>query len=316
MTEKNTMDGLFEAWFDISNEMGKAWAEAASAGGEQVAKAYRKWTESTADMGRLMAGAMAGDPAAAKEIARSWERWSEEMSRNLSALPGADRAALRELQEAWNKGYDRMRGLMTEQAMAQMRMVSRMGLRSGTGSGDSIPSAPDIPGTGMAKAASDYWMGHYQEAMARTTRAMEDGGDAAQRGREVFDIWSGFYSGLLKEVMATSDYARAMGAMRDASMDAIKRSRDSTEASLRSMGVPTRSDMDEVHRALKELAMDVKDIRSGMRRLEGGAALTPGRPKASGRGGAKGRSKAHARRSAIAGASTSGARDRDATEEP
>ena len=302
MTETNPMEGLMEAWFDLSNEMGRAWAVAAGAGGKEVARAYRKWTESTAEMGRLVTSMMAGDPAAANSIARSWERWSEEVSRAIRDVPGADPAAMRDLQESWRKGYDRMSRLMTDSAMAQMRMVSRMGLSpEPEGPTASMPALADMPGMGMSRATSDYWMDHYQEAMDRATRALEGEGDAAGKGREVFNVWSDFYSGLLKQVMATPDYARTMGAARDAGMDAIKRSREASEAALKAMGAPTRSDMDEVHRALKDLSMDMKELRSDLRRSGrasiggGGTARGKGKGKATTQGRGKGRAKGKGR---------------------
>jgi len=186
-------------------------------------------------MGRLVTSMMAGDPAAANSIARSWERWSRRCrgrSGTSRGRPGRDAGPPGVLEEGLRPDVR----LMTDSAMAQMRMVSRMGLSP-------EPEGPTASMRRWRHAGHGHVQGHLRLLDGPLPGGHGPGhacprgrGDAAGRARGVQRLVR-LLLGLLKQVMATPT-TRAPWAPARRGMDAIKRSREASEAASRPWARP------------------------------------------------------------------------------
>ena len=177
---------------------------------------------------------------------------------------------LRNLQETWARNSIRITELLTEQmgrsVSSQMEGVARAsetaGRTYGPAAGKETQEMAELT-TIMAR----YWADNYAKVLKKTQGILEDDADVTTKARLINDEWFGFTSDMLKEVMRTAAFSRWMGNVRDTDLDIQKQTRTLVEDGLRSMGVPTRTDMEEVQRNLKDLQMEMRALA---KRVEGG----------------------------------------------
>jgi hypothetical protein len=116
---------------------------------------------------------------------------------------------------------------------------------------DSMPTGEDwIDGVEGYGEAYEVWMDAAEEMSERTAAAAE-GEDVAPT--EFRDIWLQSANEAFKEVMGTSAFAAANGQLVNAMMEMRDQVDDVSEDTLAQLGMPTRSDVDEVGERLVEL---------------------------------------------------------------
>jgi len=277
-----------EAWFALSEEMGKQLSGMARAPDKAVRDVFQTWTGLSAEMSRGMLEAMGASPGGYAGVVRAWSEWSDRVSERLSSAQaaGSDSSGLRDLQETWSRTSARVGALLSRQlAMGVPDQVERVAKAAEV----AARAAGPVAGRGARDSAelsatvARYWAEHYGKMMESTQGILGEEADPMAKARKVNDLWSDFTSDMMKQVMRTPAFSRWMGSVRDADLDAIKRTRESFEEGLRGWGLPTRSDVEEVQRTLKDLQMEVRSLRS---MVDGG---TPRRRSAARRAPAKGR---------------------------
>jgi hypothetical protein len=116
---------------------------------------------------------------------------------------------------------------------------------------DSMPSESELSeGVEGYGDAYEVWMDAAEQMFERTTAAAE-GEDVAVT--EFRDIWLQSANEAFKEVMGTSAFAAANGQLVNAMMEMREEADEIGEDTLAQLGMPTRSDIEEVGERLIEL---------------------------------------------------------------
>jgi Poly(R)-hydroxyalkanoic acid synthase subunit (PHA_synth_III_E) len=209
-----------------------------------------------------------GEPGAYASMRKTWSEWSDKMTEQLSKASGSDRSSVKDIQDAWARNATKINKLLTEQATRQASaQMDRFAKASETQakalkstSSKDVSDMSDLTTT-MAK----YWADNYSNVVGSIQGIIEGEGDASGKSKRIYDAWSGFTSDMMKQVMRTAAFSKWMGSMRDADLDAMAQARQLTEETLRAMGSPTKSDMDEVQRSLKELTMELRSLKQSLK---------------------------------------------------
>ncbi len=112
--------------------------------------------------------------------------------------------------------------------------------------------------------AYQVWMDAAEQMVGRTNDAIE----GEEVGVEDFrDIWLNSANEAFKEVMGTTAFAAATGDTLDQVFDAQQQATETAEATLRSLGMPTESDVEEVGERLVELERRQHDVENKLDRI-------------------------------------------------
>jgi Ca2+-dependent lipid-binding protein len=116
---------------------------------------------------------------------------------------------------------------------------------------DSIPTEAELASSVEGyNEAYEVWMDATEEMFDRTADAAEGEEVSVTEFR---DIWLQSANEAFKEVMGTSAFAAANGQLVNAMMEMREQVDDISEDTLTQLGMPTRSDIDEVGERLVEL---------------------------------------------------------------
>ena len=280
MTDKQgQIEGLTEAWFTLSEEMGRQWSQMTGPKAKDTGEILGTWMEYSNAMGREMLELNRGEPGAYASMRKTWSEWSDKMTEQLTKASHSDRSNVQDIQDAWARNATKINKLLSEQATrqasAQMDRFAKASEMQGKAlkstSSKDVSDMSDLTTT-MAK----YWADNYSNVVGSIQGIIEGEGDASGKSKRIYEAWSGFSADMMKEVMRTPAFSKWMGSMRDADLDAMAQARQLTEETLRAMGSPTKSDMDEVQKALKELTMELRSLKQRAKADVKGAS----RPKA------------------------------------
>lgn len=287
-TDRGRIEELLEAWFALSEDMGRQWSQLAGAPGKDVREILNAWTDLSVEMGRGMVDLMEGSPGAYTGVGRTWSEWSERIAEQLSRARSSspDAKGLRALQEAWARNSVRITKLLGEQ-MAKGVSDQMEGMARAARAVDRTVGPMTGAGTkDMAELTSTmarFWADHYAKVVQDAQEILAGDEDAMAKARKVNDAWFTFSSDMMRQVMRTGAFSRWMGDVRDADLDLMRRTRDAAEEGLRNAGMPTRTDMEEVQRSIKDLRMELRSLRQA---VEGRPGATGGRGGAARKGSA------------------------------
>ena len=282
MTDKQgQIEGLTEAWFTLSEEMGRQWSQMTGSKAKDAKDIFGTWMEYSNEMGRTLIELNRGEPGAYASTRKAWSEWNERMTEQLSKA-GSDMPGMKDMQDAWARNATRINKLLAEQSTGQLsaqmdkyaKATEKQAAAFKPMSSKDVQDVADLTTT-MAK----YWADNYTNVVGSIQGIIEGEGDASGKSKRIYDAWSGFTSDMMKEVMRTAAFSKWMGNLRDTDLDYMLQTRRLNEEALRSMGSPTRSDMEEVQKSLKELTMELRSLKQ---------SLNVGSPKAKGDSKAKG----------------------------
>jgi len=157
----------------------------------------------------------------------------------------------KEIQDEWEQLVENMNDAVA-QSMEQNMEASAAFMESWADAMDDSVPEEDVLASGLEgySGAYEVWMDAAEEMFERTT----DGAEGEEIALTEFrDIWLQSANEAFKEVMGTSAFAAANGQLVNAMMDMRQQADEVGEETLAELGMPTRSDLDEVAERLVEL---------------------------------------------------------------
>ena len=288
MTDRQgQIEGLMEAWFTLSEEMGRQWAKMTGPKAADVGDLLGTWMEYSTVMGRTMLELNRGEPGAYASARRTWSEWSDRMTEQLSKASGPDRPGVKDLQDAWARSATLMSKALAEQATERVSAQMDQFAKASEAQGKALRSisSKDVQDVAdMTTTMAKFWAENYAKVVGSIQGIIEGEGDASSKSKRIYEEWNGFTSDMMKQVMRTAAFSKWMGGMRDTDLDAMLQARRMGEEALRAMGSPTRTDMEEVQRSLKDVTMELRSLKQSI------DAKGAGRPRTKGAGRPKGRS--------------------------
>jgi len=266
--KQGQIESLTEAWFTLSEEMGRQWSQMTGPKAKDAVEILGTWMEYSNEMGREMLELNRGEPGAYASMRKTWSEWSDRMTEQLSKASGSDRSSVRDIQDAWARNATKINKLLSEQATRQASaQMDRFAKASETqGKALKSTSSKDVQDmSDLTTTMAKYWADNYSNVVGSIQGIIEEEGDASSKSKRIYDAWSGFTSDMMKQVMRTAAFSKWMGGVRDTDLDAMVQARRMGEETLRAMGSPTRSDMDEVQKSLKELTMELRSLKQSLK---------------------------------------------------
>jgi polyhydroxyalkanoate synthase subunit PhaE len=105
---------------------------------------------------------------------------------------------------------------------------------------------------------------HTYEKMLRELVEKGERGESVTTLRDLFDLWIDMGEAAYGELFATDGFAELQARLVNASMQYQMRSRELQEELLKAMGQPTRTEIDQVHRHVYDLRVEVRYMKRDM----------------------------------------------------
>lgn len=108
---------------------------------------------------------------------------------------------------------------------------------------------------------------HAVEALMRKLVDMGERGERVKTLRQIFDLWADTVDGVYYELFSSEDFATLQGRFVNASMEYRKRRSDLVDEAMASAGLPGRKEIDQIHRHIHDLRVDLRFLRREVRTL-------------------------------------------------
>lgn len=281
MPNPNPTEGWLSGWQTMQQQFARAWQDAAgsAAAGAPLAEGFEAWAKlaGAADSGsdavdRMVAGArqmvqmMQGAlSAAAGKAAPAGSDWASAISSAIGGLGPQDNPMLDALRQAAGEGARGFEHLFADFAAAAAPLRQ------------DFQSLMHLPAFGYAREAQERQQrfalaldeyraqfDHYNRLMADASRralekveaklaAHSEPGRQLKSFRALYDLWIDAAEEGYAEVALSSEFRQAYGALVNAQMAVRRHVQQEVERSAAALGMPTRTELDAVHRKLAEL---------------------------------------------------------------
>ncbi|HET6522300.1 MAG TPA: poly(R)-hydroxyalkanoic acid synthase subunit PhaE [Geminicoccaceae bacterium] len=122
---------------------------------------------------------------------------------------------------------------------------------------------------------AQIWLHAYQTFQADLQRAAAEGKSVGS-GRELLERWTATANATLLKAQRDDDFLAAQRRLLEAVLASRTREREIVEAQAEALGLPTRTEMDDVHRTLQEVK---RELRALKRQLAAEAAAKEDAPR-------------------------------------
>lgn len=115
-------------------------------------------------------------------------------------------------------------------------------------------------GSEFGGLVSQVWLQAWQTFMADLQQSTAEG-KPIQSGRELIERWTATANGALLKAQREGDFLAAQRRLLDAILSSRTKEREIVEAQAEALGMPTRSEMDDVHRTLQEVKRELRALK-------------------------------------------------------
>lgn len=246
------------------DELGKRWRELY----DQQAELARSWVDGQARLAGTLAAAVPGEraEAEAEAMAELWRSWLA-LGGSLGAMPGTGGP-----------------GTIAGETLGRFLDPVSLALVGGSQVGETIRRLTEGPrladlGAVERRAAKvmQLWLavqqrarayeavvaGAWMEANKRFATEFQErvrAGTAPTRPKEALKLWLDVANRTLLETHRSAPFLEAQGELLRRGMDFLLAEREMVESLVEPAGVPTRSEIDEVHRSVQELKRRVRTL--------------------------------------------------------
>lgn len=109
----------------------------------------------------------------------------------------------------------------------------------------------------------DVWVRAFEELM-RELVSSEEKGETVQNWRQFLQVWSSVFDRAFAQTFRSSDALEIQGKFLNAGMTYRLHQQQLMEVFLKMNDLPTRSEVDEVHRSIYELRKEIKSLKKAL----------------------------------------------------
>jgi class III poly(R)-hydroxyalkanoic acid synthase PhaE subunit len=313
MPTSNLNDAWLAGWQALQGQFAKAWKDAASAaapqapvqegfemwarlagGGDSGNEALDRMVAGARQMVQMMQGALS---AAAGKAAPTGSDWASAISSALGGLGPQDNPMLDAMRQAAGEGARGFEHLFADFAAAAAPLRQ------------DFQALMHLPAFGYAResqerqqrfalALDEYraQFDHYNRLMADASRralekveaklaAHSEPGRQLKSFRALYDLWIDAAEEGYAEVALSSEFRHAYGALVNAQMAVRRHVQQEVERSAAALGMPTRTEIDAVHRKLAEMKRRLAELEhaGALAKVDAAAPADVAQPEAPGR---------------------------------
>ena len=226
---KKEYDELLKIWINYSNEMKKNFNKLLTGRETASADIYKTWMNYTENIGKWFSKLMSSEDITYNKLYNLWITNTEDMSKSFVHLFMEGMKKQYELYELWIDGI-------------KLESIKKFGINEIT----------DI--------FSKYF-GEISEKITKTSiDALKGDTDYIQKYKEIYGYLIDSYSKMYKEILKTTGFTSLMGHTINQYLDAKNLITKYTEEYLKSIGIPTQSNINAIYEKIQILATEINNL--------------------------------------------------------
>jgi hypothetical protein len=237
---------------------------------------YKSWTELSDKMGKQMFSGALGDEAIYKNLYNSWKECSERLNTDLGKVTKSDDKTYTEFLDYWSKYSekfsDQLSDYMREGLKEQYELYElwmdpfEKSALEGSKSGD-IPSIFNKYWLDVFNRFNEFYL--KQEPFSLSQGEYTEPGEGVYKQyEEMHNYWLNTSQKMLDEVMRSSAYGNFLAQAINSSMDSRKMMENIMMQNLKSFGIPTKTELEEIRWELKNITTQLDELNQTIREIK------------------------------------------------
>lgn len=113
----------------------------------------------------------------------------------------------------------------------------------------------------------EAWLEATSQALKKSLEAVAPAEESSPLPYEIYDLWVNTYAKMFTEAMNTPLFAATVGQYLDSVLELKKGLDHATGKTMKALGLPTRSDLDEIYQRLVSLERKLHELAKQIREL-------------------------------------------------
>lgn len=266
-TVKDNVKNVADFWSTFSSEMESRLGQLFEKSAVDYQDIYNNWTDLSEIMGKQMMNVAMGDETPWKNLYHSWKEYSEQMNMNIGKMPKKDDKMHNDFLSYWKEYSDKFNDHLTtlfRESFKEQYELYELWMDAFGKSVENSSKAGDIP-----SIVNKYWLemfSRYQELYSQkgsTSKTGQPGtGDQmVKQYEDMYNTWVATSQKMLDEIMRSPSFGNFLAKSINSSMDARKMAENMMRQNIKNLGIPTRTELEEIRTELKNVStrLDVLD---------------------------------------------------------
>ena len=270
---KENVENLTNLWSDFSAQMEDKLHDLFESSTTEYKDIYKNWTDISEKMSKQMLEFTTGNEGIYKNLYNSWKEYSERLNADLVKVTKADDKSHSEFLDFWSNYSenfnDKLSELMRDGLKEQYELYElwmdtfAKSATEGSKSGD-IPSIVNKYRLDAFNRFQDFYS---KKPSADKDEQLQPGEQFYKQYEEIYDYWINTSQKMLDEVMRSPAYGNFLAQSINSSMDSRKFIENMMIQNLKSMGIPTMNELEEIRIELKNLSDQIDELNRNIRDL-------------------------------------------------
>jgi len=275
-TAESNVENVVGLWADFSNQMESKIRDLFETSAAEYRDIYKSWTELSDKMGKQMFSGTLGDEAIYKNLYNSWKEYSERLNTDIGKITKSDDKSYLEFLDYWSKYSEKFseqlsdymrEGLKEQYELYELWMDTfAKSALEGSKSGD-IPSIFSKYWLDVFNRFSDFYSKGEQLSIGKGEYT-KPGEGVYKQYEEMHNYWLNTSQKVLDEVMRSPAYGNFLAQAINSSMDSRKMMENITMQNLKSLGIPTKTELEEIRWELKNISTQLDELNQTIREIK------------------------------------------------
>jgi hypothetical protein len=255
------VDNVTDFWSTFSKEMEEKLGNLFEKSTEDYRDIYKSWTALSESMGKQMMNTAMGDETPWKNMYHSWKELSEQMNTNIGKMPKMDDKMHDDFLSYWSEYSeqfnDQLSKLMLDGFKEQMELYD-LWMDAFAKGADERSKTGDI-----TSIVNKYWIeafGKFHDFYSERSSGSDlkpgqtrSGEQMVKEYEDLYKNWLDSSQKMLDEIMRSPTFGTSLARSVSSSMDARKTFENMFVQNLKGMGIPTRTELEEIRTELKNI---------------------------------------------------------------
>lgn len=250
---------VHDNWMDFSRNISERINEFTKESTGEYKDLYSMWSEYAQNMSDMMADFTPNDESAFADIQNMWRNYSEDMGERFVEILNQEKGPYKELYQMWtdysSKMSEQLSDLMNESLKEQHDLyelwMDSFGIKD-NGHDDDISE--------MYKGMNQFWLNMWTRSNGMMPSFGPSDMNLNSNYKELTEFWTNAYSKMAKNMVNSPDFAKMDGSILEANLEAIKINDQLTNQYLSAMGLPTKSNLDDIYQKLHDMDRKISEI--------------------------------------------------------
>jgi hypothetical protein len=269
-----SVDKVANLWTDFSDQMEDKMRDLIETSAVEYRDIYTSWTELSDKMSKQMMNLAVGDEGIYKNLYNSWKEYSERLNTDLGKVTKSDDKNYNEFLEFWTKYSEEFSERLSNQlydGIKEQYELYELWMDAFAKSAAEASKSGDIP-----SIINKYWLdalnqfyGFFSENKfipGEIKEGAEPGEQLYRQYEEMYNYWAETSSKMLDEIMRSPAYGNLLAQSINSSMDSRQKIENFWVQNLRSLGIPTKNDLEEIREELKVMTLKLDEVDQAIKK--------------------------------------------------